>query len=460
VTGFFAGIISLWILGAALFTPVMRAAKYRSSVLEYMSTSFLFGIALGGYILFMYETLEIPFDFRNVMIATGISAFILLITFLARGVDNFHFRAGQMDKFSLFEKVLLAGIGIQLIWTVFLVIPVPVNAHDALANYALKAKMFFFSSGVPEGFFALPEAAVAHPDYPLLLPMVMTWLYQFMGFNDIIVNLVMPFIYAAFLMFFYSQVRKIFPRKISILAVFMLSTIPQLADYATVIHADLILTVLITSAFINFMLFLREKKHFYFIISSVLFGFSLWAKNEAMVFVAAYLLLVLACVVKQSNFRLREKITFAGTAILIIAVVAMPWFFVKASSCVSNSDMELTSMSLPRIMQNVKDIPIIFDMFQEEVFGPKKWNIFWILVFMAMVLKRKDLFRREVFYITSFLAVTAIGYFAGYMLTTGNNLYFYVNTTLSRFMLHFTGICLFYMFYLLKDDLRGVEWLN
>ena len=348
----------------------------------------------------------------------------------------------------------------QLVWTFFLVLPVPIQAHDALANYALKAKMFFFTGGIPEGFFASSEAAVSHPDYPLFLPMVMTWLYQFMGFNDVVVNLIMPLIFAAFLGLFYSQMIKMFSRSISILALFMLSTISQLADYATVIHADLVLTVLITSAFINFVLFVRNGKSCNLILSSLMFGFSLWAKNEAMVFTAAFLLSTLIYVVRHDAFRTKEKFVYLSAAASIIAVIAFPWFFVRFINSVSNSDMNLASMSLSRLLQNVKDIPVLFDLFQEEVFGPKNWNIFWILVFASMIYKRKDIFRGEVLLMTMFLMVAAAGYFSGYMLTTGYNLYFYVNTSISRFMLHFSGIFMFYMFYLLKEDLREVEWLN
>ena len=173
---------------------------------------------------------------------------------------------------SLFEKVLLACIVIQVLWTFYLVIPMPVDAHDALANYALKAKMFYFSNGIPDGFFASSEAMVSHPDYPLLLPMVMTWIYQFTGYNDIMINLLMPVLYIFFLTFFYAQMIKVVSRPITLLGVFMLGTIPQLYDYATIIHADLFLTVFVTSAFINFALFLKKKGVIYLVLSSVFFG--------------------------------------------------------------------------------------------------------------------------------------------------------------------------------------------
>jgi len=43
------------------------------------------------------------------------------------------------------------------------------------------------------------------------------------------------------------------------------------------------------------------------------------------------------------------------------------------------------------------------------------------------------------------------------MLTTGNNLFFYVNTTISRFMLHFTGITLLLAAFLCRDEYRETQ---
>jgi len=41
------------------------------------------------------------------------------------------------------------------------------------------------------------------------------------------------------------------------------------------------------------------------------------------------------------------------------------------------------------------------------------------------------------------------------MLMTGENLYFYVNTTISRFMLHFSGAAAALMGFLLFDDVES-----
>ncbi|MEA3489283.1 MAG: hypothetical protein U9R44_02940, partial [Candidatus Omnitrophota bacterium] len=61
------------------------------------------------------------------------------------------------------------------------------------------------------------------------------------------------------------------------------------------------------------------------------------------------------------------------------------------------------------------------------------------------------------FYITVFLVIAAAGYFCGYMAITGGNLYFYVNTTIPRFMLHFCGTALLLLAFLMWDDVRAIS---
>jgi hypothetical protein len=192
-------------------------------------------------------------------------------------------------------------------------------------------------------------------------------------------------------------------------------------------------------------------------LSSLLFGFSLWAKNEAIVFVGAFAAVFVFFLIRSKPVERKQVASDMAASFLIISVIAAPWFAVKVLSGVKNSDMDFSVLTPARLFQNVKDIPVLLNLFQQEVFGPKKWNIFWVIFFAAMIWKRKLLLRNEVFYITSFLAIAAFGYFAGYMCTTGNNLYFYVNTTISRFMLHFSGIATLLLAFLVADDIRATE---
>ncbi len=450
--------LALEITGAVFVFMVMLSVRSGCGLSELMPLSFLTGTGIAAYQLFVYHLAGVRFTFQSVSMIPLI--FVLLagffLVFKRADLKQTFLFSRPLEGATLLEKLLFAGVVLQILWVLFLVLPVPVHSHDAVANYALKAKIFYFNQGMPAHFLNWPEEVIAHPDYPLLLPFLMTWIYEFTGFNDFLVNLVMPLIYVAFLALFYALMKKFFKRAYSMLIVFFLATVPQLADYATVIHADLIFTAFITCAFIYFVTYMRNTERAALVFSSVLFGVSLWVKNEAMVFVAAFFMALIIFCIKTSRRAGKFNFMDIFVAFVIIAVIAAPWFCLKISAGAVNSDMDLSKVTMGSIWQNVKDIPVLLNLFQQEVFGPKKWNIFWILVFGCAIWKHKSLWKGEVFYITFFLLVSAIGYFAAYMCITGGDLYFYVNTTISRFMLHFTGVAAFLLANLIWDDARVV----
>ncbi|MGB2629608.1 MAG: glycosyltransferase family 39 protein [Candidatus Omnitrophota bacterium] len=455
---FALSLLSIEIVGMFFIFLAVRPSRQEYFCLEFVCLSFLAGMAFTSYQLFLYYVLGIDFNLLNILIVPGILLLIIFSRYASKPerLKEFLPAVGYRLKWDLTKRFLAAGILVQILWVLFLVIPTPVYSHDAVANYALKAKIFYFLGGVPEGFFNWSESTVAHPDYPLLLPFLMTWIYAFTGFNDLVVNLVMPVIYLSFLGLFYSQAKKIFSGAYALLLTFFIATVPQVADYATVIHTDLILTAVVTAAFLYFFLYIRNMSKVDLVLSSILIGSSLWVKNEAIVFAGALLAVFAAFVLRSGPADKRRLISGLFLFIIIAAVISAPWLATKALNHAANSDIDISRMTPDRLLQNVKDIPVLLNLFQQEVFGPKKWNILWMILLAAVIWKRKDVWRGENFYTTLFIILAASGYFAGYMATTGNNLYFYVNTTISRFMLHFSGLALFLTASLIYGDVREV----
>ena len=71
----------------------------------------------------------------------------------------------------LFVAALLAAVTGSAFFTAS-ALAEPMWATDFLAIWGLKGKTIFFASGVPERLFRDPELAWAHPEYPLLLPLI------------------------------------------------------------------------------------------------------------------------------------------------------------------------------------------------------------------------------------------------------------------------------------------------
>jgi len=456
---FILSLLSVEVLGAFFALLVFRKGRRGYSIIEAASLSFLLGLGAVTLQLFFYDLAGIGFSLMDIAAVPVVLAIMIFARYAAKPERFNEFFTGAKGSagWSLTERLIAAGIILQIAWVVMFVAPVPVNSHDAVANYALKAKMFHFAGAVPAGFFGWPEMTVAHPDYPLFLPFVMTWIYAFTGFNDFQVNMIMPCIYVAFLGLLYGQLRKLFARAHALLAVFLLATVPQVADYAVIIHADLALTAFVGCALAYFALYVRNMRRPEIVLSSVLFGLALWIKNEAAVFAAAFIVVLAVFAVRTAPRSGKRVYADLLIAFMLISAIAAPWFWAKAGNAVVNSDIDFASLTPARVWQNVREIPALLNLFQQEVFGPKKWNIFWVMFFAALVWKRKELRHGAPGCIALFILLSAAGYFIAYMATTGENLYFYVNTTISRFMLHFSGAAVLLMAFLLREEMRAIE---
>lgn len=457
--GFILAILLIEIMGLAFMLLAVRHDRYEYSLIELFSLSFLLGVGFISFQLLIYSILGIKFTFLNVITVPAVLFILVFSRYAAkpeRARDFITFK-GKIHPLSWVEKLLILGIAIQFLWVLALTIPVPVSSHDAVANYALKAKIFYFSQGIPEGFISWPEATVSHPDYPPLLSFVMTWIYIFTGFNDLTVKLVMPLLYLFFMGVFYSALKRIFSRKFALLVTFLLATIPQLFDYATIMYADLPLAAFVACGLSYFLLYLKEKRGAEFVIASLFFSFALLTKNEGLAFAGLFLFLIFILLLKSSGRERIEAFKMIVSFSLLVLIIAGPWFYMRISAGAVNSDIDLSSITLSRVLQNVKDIPVLLNLFQQEVFGPKKWNIFWVIFFTSLVWRRKKVWKGECFYLMLFITLSTLGYFTGYMLTTGNNLYFYVNTTISRFMIHFAPLAALAVAFLTYDDVTELQ---
>ncbi len=447
----------LWLIVSGAFIGVVLAGRdWRGRFAELLPLSFFLG---AGYVSFQFLTLYLfgeGFDLINVVVVPGFMLLMLAVVWASGRRDAGTGISSTGGRLNTAGKALLAGIIVQFVWVLIFTLPMPVHSHDAVANYALKAKIFDMAGGIPAAFFGWSEYAVAHPDYPPLLPFLMTWVYRFTGFSYFGVNALMPVVYAAFLALFYSLMRRRFNSTYSLLAAFVLATIPQAADYSTIMYADLPFAALVTCGTMYLAQYMRGGQRADLLLASALFGISLWTKNEAMVFAGCFWAVLVVFFARTER---QNKRTVAGelaTAFLLMALIAAPWFAAKASAA-ANCDLDMTKLTFGRLMQNIRDIPIFLNLFQQEVFGPKKWNIFWVIFFAAIIWKRKMLWKGEIFYLTLFIALAFAGYFSAYMMITGVDLYFCMNTTISRFMLHFCGIALFLMANLVYGDMKELE---
>jgi 4-amino-4-deoxy-L-arabinose transferase-like glycosyltransferase len=448
---FILSLLALLAVGMAVLIISLRQYISRLALPEFLSFSFFTGIGVISCQLFLYFLLGIRFTFWNIIYLPGACfIFIVLYFIFKKKPSNWDFKALVPLSFS--EKLILAGLLLQVLYVFYITLPRPVDSYDALWNYALKARIFYFSQGIPEGFFSWGGATVGNVDYPLMLPFLMTWVYIFIGFNDLIVTNVMPVIYVFFLVLLYFLLRRFFDRKYALFGVFVLATIQQIANYAAIMYAELLLLVFVTTAFLYFMHYINSNDRAYIMLASCSFGFSLLVKIEAIVFVFAFLFCMALLLIKKNLSGKKHILRDLAVSIVIISVIAGPWLVFKHYRGLTSVAIDIAGLTPERLISNIKETPILLYELQKQVFGPKKWNIFWMAVILILIFKNKKLFKGSCFYISAFLIFSLAGYLIAYMTVTGVTFYFCVTKTISRFMIHFAGVFMFLAMYLLKDD--------
>jgi hypothetical protein len=321
------------------------------------------------------------------------------------------------------------------------------ESYDAVAIYALKAKIFYTAGCIPQDFFAAFRSIVPHIEYPLLLPLSEAWFYTFFGtLDDLLVKAAFPLYYLSILAIFYFAIRRFLSRRSAMLFTFLLASVPQFGEYATNGYADLPLAVNYSAGFFYLYLWVTERREPYMWLSLLFSVLSLWTKTEA---------LMLSCVSLAAVvlYFLSEKKPLPKGGMIYISVLAL-----AAASLVTLTGLSglgvhgdfKGSFRADRLL-DLKRIPMILYEYQRQFFGPKKWNMAWIVLILALVLRFRMVFSGRLKFVTMALALVFCGYAAIYMMLPGD-ISWHLSTTASRFFIHFLPIVFLWLALIFKEE--------
>jgi len=359
-----------------------------------------------------------------------------------------------------FELVLICLITLQTLYNFFRALIRPIEAHDAVAIYGIKSKMIYLAGGITGEFFTKLASNFhgAHPDYPLLVPLSEVWVYTFLGqFNDILVKAIFPLSYLAFLFVFYAVLKRITEKPcIALLFTFLLATVKQFADFATIGVADLWLGIYFTIGILYLYLWFAEKKAGFLNISLLSIILAVWTKNEGMLL--ALIAVIIFLIYVAANFGKIKKQELAGVFAypLLVILAIFSWSAFKHGLGLVNENFNFSMVNFGNLMSGLSKIPAILYEYQKQFFGPNRWNIIWILFFVVFVKEFKRVFSGDIKYVTLIFLLFALGYGSMYIFSTVG-LGFFLTTTGSRFLLHILPVTVFWMALILdKHELTRI----
>lgn len=409
--------------------------------LEQIFISFALGIAFITLELFIYSSLRLEWSLINIVLPWLVLVVVNL--FLSADKKAIEKRSFEKQKLNLLEKFLICIIALEIVYVFFRASCFPLSDYDGLAIWGIKAKSFYLKGTVFTDIFTEKVFLPAHPDYPLLLPLGEAWVYKTLGeFNDYLVKALFPIYFIGTLAVFYSCLIRLFKRKAALLFTFFLATVSQFRNFGFTSYAEIVLVFYFTASFLYLFLWMKKENFSYLILSALLAFSGIWTKNEgSMLFLVN--LIVLAIMLIDKKINLSKKIIYFLTYSLIVVLLFSPWIIFKSSNGLSNDVINKDTMKISVAFKNLNRILPILNEYQKHVFGPKKWNIIWILVILIFILKFKNIFKDDQKYFTYAVIFCFLGYALVYIITP-QNLGWHLSTSGSRIILHFLPISLFW----------------
>ena len=429
----------------------------RLCLLESLFVSFGLGLGVLSLEMFIFFILNLKFSLLGI-IGPWILLFIFnLVLYYAAGKNSTGYKIKETKYTSgnYFIYFIIACLGFTVLYAFFRALIKPIEAYDAIAIYAIKSKIFFMAKSIPHDYFRAAGLLFPHPDYPLNIPLSETFVYMFLGrINEQLVKSVFPLYYVAALGILYFGIRRFSSRTYALVFTFILASVSQFNNFATNGYMDLPLAYYYLAGTLFLFYWFRETdKTGFLYISAIMTALAGWTKNEGLVCCAAnVILLTVFLFSNRSKIKSRFIMHGIGYAAVIMAAL-LPWLSVRNAAHLVNSDFGvLNADQFNIIKQSYKIWPILYE-FQRQIFGPNKWNILWMIIILMAVVYRKKIFTGGQKYVTISLILPVCGYALAHIFAQ-KEIVFLMRTVWSRQMIHFVPIAVYWLAYLLKDDIK------
>lgn len=291
---------------------------------EKIALSFPLGAAAITQIMLLSALLRINFNIAVINSIFGLLLFFLL-SYAYKAKRKFNIKPLNGAPKSLISRLLILIIIFQIIFIAAEAAMRPVYSFDALDNWAMKTKSFFYENKVSLDKTSSYFMGGSHANYPLQTPFLAAWLYFNQGqIRDDFINFIPALYYIALLALVYINLKKYLIRKKALIFTFFLATAPLFIYHGFNFYADLPLSFYLTAAVIYLYNYLRQSYSGDFLLGVFMCGLMVFIKSNGLF----YAIIILA--VFSFEFWRLKKIKILDKTGLLIAVVgllifSLPW---------------------------------------------------------------------------------------------------------------------------------------
>jgi hypothetical protein len=248
---------------------------------------------------------------------------------------------------------LILFLTLQILFVAVMSIGQPLHTWDSWTIWGMKARTIFLEGGISPAVYLDPSRAVTHLDYPLMLPLIESWLYAWLGApDDRLAGSVSVLFYLSLLAMVYSSARR---RGLgiqwSLIVTMIVASMLGIAGTSGAVYADIALAALMTVSFVYALDWLDTGSISALVVAVLSASLLPWLKREGVVLL---LVLMVSVVIICRN---RRAWKMAGWMIVCAVGVNAPWWILLSSRGVTNTDF--VPMTAATFVNNLNRIPSI-----------------------------------------------------------------------------------------------------
>src|SRR3989338_994583 len=362
---------------------------------EKLALAFPLGLGFLVLLMFLMASAKIPLTFSNIILAAGLIILFIVVTCCPR-LKSPYLNVGipeiNIKRFSLLEIILTSLITFKVIYVYFASIVKPLIDVDAFNYYSIVAKGVFFE----KTFFAPYLWEFIH-DKPLFPYLAQGWAFIGLGtINDALFKILTPTLFLCLLVIFYSALRKYYPRKYCLLAIFLLSSLPFLVFHVATAYADFTITFYYTIASIYLFLFMKEfhlknqeKADANLVVALLFLGLTIWTKRAGIVLVGINVFVLLAFLAAYRKTIDLKKLIIPC---LLFFLILLPWLVHGQAYAIINTLKAIVGIGGGKAVEAVASTPVVENkagvmcaIFLNKLFLYADWHLLWLLFLTTLI---------------------------------------------------------------------------
>ena len=378
-------LFTIIIIGYVIVELILKKLEI-FSMLELFAITFGVGCAVVVLEMFFMSSLKIRFTILNILVFQIPLYILAMHRFFKKG--HTPFGNIKKPKFSIIEIIFILFIVFNICYVLLVAISTPFTAWDTWTHWGYKAKIFFSKRTIDNHIFRkVGEGGCYNPDYPLLIPLLESYIWIFLG------NLYEPYAkllgvlyYVCILIIFYFGLKKIYKRSFALGFTLVLSSLPGISLLAPIGYADVPMGFYITAAVIYIWLYLKDKDFSYLLLGALFLGIGMWTKKEGISqWFAVVSSIIFLRFIKQIDLSKKSIIFLIALPLILI----LPWIIFRISHGLTKfayyDPVEPFSLLEP------KRLPMILSLLVQQLIDVWQWNLLWIIFIITLFIS----FRRS-----------------------------------------------------------------